>query len=180
MAAYRIVFAGPLGAGKTTAVAALSDVPPVTTEVANEEARAAGKETTTVAFDYGQVLLPSGDVVLLYGTPGQARFDFMWSIISENAIGAVILANNGRADAVAATVDYVRNFASRVALGNCVVGVGRCEEYPLPPLEAYSDALLDAGFALPIMAVDVRRREHALLLLDVLLARLDAARRLEA
>ena len=105
MAAYRIVFAGPLGAGKTTAVAALSDVPPVTTEVANEEARAAGKETTTVAFDYGQVLLPSGDVVLLYGTPGQARFDFMWSIISENAIGAVILANNGRADAVAATVD---------------------------------------------------------------------------
>ena len=180
MAAYRIVFAGPLGAGKTTAVAALSDVPPVTTEVASDEARAAGKETTTVAFDYGQVLLPSGDVVLLYGTPGQTRFDFMWPIISENAIGAIVLANNGGVDAVAATVEYVRNFAPRVALGNCVVGVGRCDEYPLPSLEEYGDALLAAGFELPVMAVDVRRREHALLLLDVLLARLDAARRPEA
>jgi len=28
---------------------------------------------------------------------------------------------------------------------------------------------------LPVMAVDIRRKEHALLLLDVLLARLEAA-----
>ena len=37
MNTYRIVFAGPIGAGKTTAIAALSDVPPVTTEVAPYE-----------------------------------------------------------------------------------------------------------------------------------------------
>jgi len=113
MGAYRIVFAGPIGAGKTTAIGALSDVPPISTEVASAEAEAVGKATTTVAFDLGQVLLESGDLVQLYGAPGQARFDFMWPMISENAIGAVILADNRRPDTIQVTLDYVREFAPR-------------------------------------------------------------------
>jgi len=35
MGPYRIVFAGPIGAGKTTAIQALSDIPPISTEVAS-------------------------------------------------------------------------------------------------------------------------------------------------
>jgi signal recognition particle receptor subunit beta len=171
---YRIVFGGPIGAGKTTAIQALSDIPPITTEVASAEAEAVGKATTTVAFDLGQVLLENGDLVQLYGAPGQARFDFMWPIISENAIGAVILADNRRPDSVQVTLDYVREFAPRVAAGNCVVGVGRTELRRTPSVDDYGDALAAAGFAIPVMAVDIRRREHALLLLDVLLARLEA------
>lgn len=177
MAAFRIVFAGPLGAGKTTAIAALSDAPPVSTEVESAEARAAGKATTTVAFDYGQVLLPGGDVLLLYGSPGQERFDFMWSIVSENAIGAVVLANNAAPNTIELTLDYVRAFAPRVAAGNCVVGVGRTEHAPLPAVDEYIDALAEAGFEIPVMAIDVRERAHNLLLLDVLLARLEAERK---
>lgn len=178
MTAFRIVFAGPLGAGKTTAIAALSDTPPVSTEVDSAEARAAGKATTTVAFDLGQVQLPSGDMLMLYGTPGQARFDFMWPIIGENAIGAIVLANNLLPNSVALTVEYVRTFAPRVATANCVVGVGRTEEAPLPSTDEYSDALAAAGFVIPVMSVDVREREHCLLLLNVLLARLEANRKL--
>ncbi len=176
MNTYRIVFAGPIGAGKTTAIAALSDVPPVTTEVASDEAVAAGKATTTVAFDYGQVLLDGGDVVQLYGTPGQERFDFMWPIIADNALGAVILADNSRADSIGRTLDYVREFAPRIVAGNCVVGVGRTETHPTPTVDDYADALSAAGFELPVMAIDARSREHALLLLEVLLARLEAQR----
>jgi signal recognition particle receptor subunit beta len=178
MAAYRIVFAGPVGAGKTTAIAALSDAPPVTTEVESAEARAAGKATTTVAFDYGQILLDSGDVVQLYGTPGQARFDFMWPLIADSAIGAVVLADNARPDAIETTLAYVREFAPRVAGGNCLVGVGRLDTHPTPSPDDYADALSAQGFDIPVMAVDVRRRQHALLLLEVLLARLEAARHL--
>lgn len=176
MAAYRIVFAGPIGAGKTTAIAALSDAPPVATEVESAEARAVGKATTTVAFDYGQILLESGDLVQLYGTPGQERFDFMWPLLADNAIGAVVLADNSRGDTIEATVRYVREFAPRVAGGNCIVGVGRVEGHPQPTLDDYADALHAAGHDLPLMAVDVRQRRHALLLLEVLLARLEAAR----
>ncbi len=178
MTAFRIVFAGPLGAGKTTAITALSDTPPVSTEVKSDEARAAGKATTTVAFDYGQIALPGGDHLMLYGTPGQARFDFMWPIIGENAIGAIVLTNNLLPNAVELTLNYVRTFAPRMATGNCVVGVGRTEEAPLPSVHEYIDALTEAGFSIPVMTVDVRQREHCLLLLNVLLARLDAGRKL--
>lgn len=174
MGPYRIVFAGPIGAGKTTAIGALSDIPPISTEVASAEAEAVGKQTTTVAFDLGQVLLESGDLVQLYGAPGQARFDFMWPMISENAIGAVILSDNRRPDAIELTLQYVREFAPRVAAGNCVVGVGRTDVRRTPSVDQYQDALEAAGFAIPVMEVDIRRKEHALLLLDVLLARLEA------
>jgi signal recognition particle receptor subunit beta len=176
MSTYRIVFAGPIGAGKTTAIHALSDVPPVTTEVASDEAVAVGKETTTVAFDYGQVLLDCGDVVQLYGTPGQARFDFMWPLIADNALGAIILADNSRAGSIDVTLDYVREFMPRIVAGNCIVGVGRTETHPAPSVDDYADALSDAGFDIPVMAIDARSRQHALLLLDVLLARLEAVR----
>jgi len=175
MGPYRIVFAGPIGAGKTTAIQALSDIPPISTEVASVEAEAVGKKTTTVAFDLGQVLLENGDLVQLYGAPGQARFDFMWPMISENAIGAVILADNRRPDTIELTVEYVREFAPRVTAGNCVVGVGRSDLHPKPDVDAYQDALEAEGFAIPVMEVDIRRKEHTLLLLDVLLARLEAA-----
>jgi signal recognition particle receptor subunit beta len=174
MGPYRIVFAGPIGAGKTTAIGELSDIPPISTEVASVEAEAVGKQTTTVAFDLGQVLLESGDLVQLYGAPGQARFDFMWPMISENAIGAVILADNRRPDTIDLTLDYVREFAPRVAAGNCVVGVGRTDVRRTPTVDQYQDALEAAGFAIPVMDVDIRRKEHTLLLLDVLLARLEA------
>jgi signal recognition particle receptor subunit beta len=179
MATYRIVFGGPIGAGKTTAITALSDAPPVSTEVESAEARAVGKATTTVAFDYGQILLDSGDLVQLYGTPGQARFDFMWPLIAEHALGAVILADHTRADSVATTLAFVREFAPRVAGGNCVVGVGRLSAASTldgSALEPYATALAAAGFDVPVLDVDVRRREHVLLLLDVLLARLEALR----
>ena len=33
----KIVFTGPMGAGKTTAIRAISDAPPVSTEVANTD-----------------------------------------------------------------------------------------------------------------------------------------------
>ncbi|HTT11422.1 MAG TPA: ATP/GTP-binding protein [Burkholderiaceae bacterium] len=175
MGAYRIVFAGPIGAGKTTAIQALSDIPPISTEVASAEAEAVGKATTTVAFDLGQVVLENGDLVQLYGAPGQARFDFMWPMISENAIGAVILADNRRPDTVELTLQYVREFAPRIAAGNCVVGVGRSKLRHKPGVDEYQDVLEAAGFAIPVMEVDVRRKEDTLLLLDVLLARLEAA-----
>lgn len=71
---YRVIFAGPVGAGKTTAVRALSDVPPVDTDVPLSFASGDGKTTTTVGLDYG-TWRPTPDVsIALIGIPGQQRF----------------------------------------------------------------------------------------------------------
>ena len=77
---YKIVFAGPVGAGKTTAIKSLSDIEVVSTDASATDDVKLMKATTTVAMDYGLMRLDNGYQVRLYGTPGQKRFDFMWDI----------------------------------------------------------------------------------------------------
>ena len=74
---YKIIIAGPVGAGKTEAIRSLSDKGVVTTEEIASDDVAKMKKTTTVAMDYGVMILESGEQVRLYSTPGQRRFDFM-------------------------------------------------------------------------------------------------------
>jgi len=77
----KLVFAGPVGAGKTTAIAAIADAPPVSTDTPMSEGSMGDKTTTTVAFDFATLKTEEGDLVFLYGLPGQERFDFMRRII---------------------------------------------------------------------------------------------------
>ncbi|MCW1097797.1 MULTISPECIES: GTP-binding protein [Streptomyces] len=96
----KIVIAGGFGAGKTTAVGAVSEITPLSTEEYLTEASAdvdslaglASKRTTTVAFDFGRLSLPDAPVPLelfLFGTPGQDRFVDLWYDLSRGAVGAV-------------------------------------------------------------------------------------------
>lgn len=98
MAVYKIIFTGPVGAGKTTAISSLSDIPPVKTDRLASDMTRKRKPETTVAMDYGLVNLADGVAIHLYGTPGQERFDFMWEILVEGGIGLVLLIDNTRPD----------------------------------------------------------------------------------
>src|SRR5690625_6233998 len=84
---YKILFTGPVGSDKTTAIQSLSDIGVVSTEASASDDVKSLKPTTTVAMDYGLMKLPNGDQVRLYGTPGQKRFDFMWDILARDALG---------------------------------------------------------------------------------------------
>ncbi len=89
----KLVVSGPVGAGKTTFVGSLSEIPVVNTdELASEDI---GKATTTVALDFG-ILTLDGIPVHLFGTPGQDRFDFMWEILCEGALGLLVLVAGDR------------------------------------------------------------------------------------
>ena len=54
---YKIVFAGPVGAGKTTAIKSLSDIEVVSTDASATDDVKLMKATTTVAMDYGLMRL---------------------------------------------------------------------------------------------------------------------------
>lgn len=89
----KLVVSGPVGAGKTTFVQSLSEIPVVNTdELASEDI---GKTHTTVALDFG-ILTLDGVPVHLFGTPGQDRFDFMWEILCEGALGLLVLVAGDR------------------------------------------------------------------------------------
>jgi signal recognition particle receptor subunit beta len=170
----KIVFTGTPGAGKTTAIAALSDIAPIVTDVANSDPHLA-KAQTTVGLDYGHVDLGEGVRVRLFGTPGQQRFDFMWRILVEQALGLVILIDNSRPDPLADLRVYLDAFADLLPHMNCAIGVGRTLECPVPTLDDFADVLAERDLAIPTLAVDVRERDDVLLLIDAILSQAEAA-----
>jgi signal recognition particle receptor subunit beta len=172
---YKLVFTGTMGVGKTTAIAAISEIEPVRTEVQNTDLAANDKATTTIAMDYGEVTLAGGEKLRLYGTPGQVRFEFMWKILAKGAMGVVFLVDHSRSDPVADLRTYLSAFASAVHDSSAVVGVGRTETNPAIPMHAYHQLLAELGLSIPVFSVDVRRREDVLLLLDVLFHQIEAA-----
>ncbi len=86
----KIVITGPFGAGKSQFVKTISDIPVVSTERKISHRQKGMKTQTTVAMDYGRAQI--GDNIFhLNGTPGQARFDFMWEILSREMHGLVMV-----------------------------------------------------------------------------------------
>jgi len=88
---YKVLVTGPVGAGKTSFIKNISEITPVNTDVLSTVD--IGKDTTTVALDYGLIKLGDAEVHL-FGTPGQDRFSFMWDILSEGAIGFILLVDS--------------------------------------------------------------------------------------
>jgi uncharacterized protein len=170
---YKIVFTGPPGAGKTTAIGALSDTPPVMTDVANNDP-GLGKAFTTVGLDYGEVILSETERVRLFGTPGQERFAFMWRILATNALGLIILLDNSRPDPLHELRTYLKAYDGLIGDVACVIGVGRTETHATPSTDEVADELARHGLLCPVLAVDVRCRDDVLLLVDTVLAQVEA------
>jgi small GTP-binding protein len=174
MTELKIVFAGPMGAGKTTAITAVSDRPPIATEATNNDQLAFAKEFTTVGLDFGQLVLEDGTVVRLYGTPGQERFSFMWEIVGAGAIGGILLLD-ASSPSVLADLRAQAQVFRRLAPGQpFVVGVGRTDPADDQPVEACMRTLAELSISAPVFSVDVRKRADVLLLIETLLAILEA------
>ena len=114
--AYKIVVTGPFSAGKTRFIKTISEIDVVSTErKITRRIEGITKKTTTVALDYGRVTLD--DTVLhLHGTPGQARFDFMWDILAQEMDGFVLLVDAADLDSVDEARELIDIFISAHAV----------------------------------------------------------------
>ncbi|PSF05026.1 GTP-binding protein [Marinobacter fuscus] len=154
---HKIIFAGPVGAGKTTAINTISDKPVVTTEAEASDAVKERKATTTVAMDFGVLKLDDGTNVHLYGTPGQQRFDYMWEILVNGGLGLAILIDNASDDPLADLEFYIESFKTFLAEKPLCVGVTRMDLAPAPRLSDYNKKLAELGIRAPIYEVDARK-----------------------
>lgn len=178
----KFVVSGGFGAGKTTFVGSISEVPPLRTEAAmtsvgtDVDARkgSLAKTTTTVAMDFGRLTVDEQLVMYLFGTPGQERFGFMWENITSGALGAVILVDTDRLDQSFPAVDHFE--AKGIPF---VVAVNRFDGARRHGLDDVR-AALGVGDHVPITDCDARQTGSAKQVLLTLLEHLAAGARQQA
>jgi len=173
MSQYKIIFTGPVGAGKTTAIDSISDVPPVKTDAAASDMTKSRKDSTTVAMDYGIMNLDDGEKIHLYGTPGQERFDFMWDILTVGGIGLVLLLDNTRADPFQDMQFFLDSFSDFISDTSVAIGVTQMDLSSKPSINDYHKQLKGMDLKPAVFSVDARVKNDVSLLVQALLFSLD-------
>jgi uncharacterized protein len=187
----RILLLGPVCAGKTTLVRTISEIDPVDTDVQALDELQERKSTTTVAMDVGVLPLDGGDRIVLYGTPGQDRFDFMWEILYEQCDAALLVLDHA-ADGAGPLHDLHRYHAAWTRMDQdrnkpLVVAVTRSDLAPERPLSLYrayfgsQRARCGCGHCTPpIQFLDARSRHDVRAVLVALAAILEVRQRFNA
>jgi uncharacterized protein len=165
----KVVIAGPFAAGKTQFINTVSEIKTVKTERRTQQLNEKSvKDYTTVAMDFGKIRIDDEHELYLFGTPGQFRFDFMWEILGEGALGIIILVDSTNPTSFHEARKIINFFQSRFPVP-IVVGANKQD---LPNAWSPEDVRIaldineEEGIpVIPVSAIDKESVKNALLTL---------------
>ena len=166
---YKIVFAGTMGAGKTTAIQSISDIPVLCTEALNTDQYAHQKMLTTVGIDYGELTLEDGIKLGLYGTPGQERFNFIWNTICNGAIGTIILIDHTHDNPIQQINEYLNYFSKNNE--NLIIAITHLDSTQYQSTKLYKEWQEQQQTHHPIFYIDARKKSDILFIIETLIAK---------
>ena len=108
-------------------------------------------------MDYGELTLEGGTGIGLYGTPGQERFNFIWPILSQGALGVVILIDHSAEDPIKDLSNYIDTF-QKMYDGRIVIGVSQVDKCSseTPPFIVIG---WTKRLGVPLYPVDMRKKK---------------------
>ncbi|MGF1646288.1 MAG: ATP/GTP-binding protein [Kineosporiaceae bacterium] len=163
----KIVVAGPFAAGKTTFIRTVADRDVISTETVTSE-DSDRKPATTAAMDFGRFAVTDGPddgvELLLFGIPGQARFEFMWRILGHGALGCVLLVDASDPSTWPEAADVDRVLAAGRGLPRVIAANRSSPGQDLPAIRS----ALGIGADVPIIACDPRQRASSVQVLIML------------
>jgi len=186
----KLVITGYLGAGKTTTIRTVTEIPMISTHVQNNNLSApiihelslsqdnkkvknqSREDITTVTLDYGELTLETGQILKLYATAGHYRLDCISNTLTEQSIGLIILVNNNGDDPIGDLARHIDHFFHLIQAHKVVIGVTHTDQAPLPKLQLYENYLKARDLALPLFSIDARSHNDVILLIQTLLTTL--------
>jgi len=173
MSHFKIIFAGSVGSGKTTAIITLSDTLPAGTNQGVTDMTKERKSKTTVALDYGTMSLDAKEKIHLYGTSGQEHFNVMRGISTTNDLGLVLLLDNTRRDPLHDMEFFLESFKDYIDETSVAIGITQTDIAPLLTMDRYQNKLKQLGFNSAIFEVDARDFNDMSQLVQALLFTID-------
>ena len=150
---FKILVTGPFAAGKTSMIQSVSQTRVISTDVVTSGDESGVKSHTTVAMDFGTYCLDDDTRLLLFGTPGQARFRFMTNILKGD-VDVVAFVIDAEATETHAAAGVELRALLRDLRVPAVIAVNRCDDVEIARRLARSLGALDGEAVVPCQLID--------------------------
>jgi signal recognition particle receptor subunit beta len=151
---FKILVTGPFAAGKTSLIQSVSQTPVISTDVVTSGAESDVKSHTTVAMDFGTYRLVGDETsLLLFGTPGQARFRFMTTVLKGD-VDVVAFVIDAEAPETHAAAGVELRALLRDLRVPAVIAVNRCDDLTVARRLARSLGSLESEAVVPCQLID--------------------------
>ena len=164
MPTHKLIFAGPKGAGKTTAIYAISDIPPLVAKPAQ-----AKHQLVDTSRDFGVLNLMGNEKVQLH----EIAISEQKLVLPEDwlidGIGLILLLDNSRNEPIKDMWLYLKAFQEFIAGTQVAIGITNMDKSISPGIADYHAQLQKSNFNPPIFSVDARVKNDVSMLVQSLL-----------